>query len=395
MLIFIVLSLITASLLYYCKPSDGDSPINTTPYQFPNIFWFPTKMNIPSDNPTTVEGVRLGRYLFYDGRWPGRFACDSQMSCGTCHLQSRGMECGIDHPKYIGGHPFGVAGPSKPSPHFMMALVNLVYHYNGYLWNGAVFNENPALGSAKYGVPAIMPFHMRNIETLVWMGLYAPHEMGSDTTKALAALRSITSPNYPVLFEAAFGTKEINTERIMKAIAQFIRTLVSYNSKYDSVVHLHMKRFTPSESRGYELFMTEKGDCFHCHGEPSLLTTNLYYNNGLDTIFNDVRDRYSISKDTLDKGAYKSPTLRNIALTGPYMRNGIFSTLEEVIEYYSTKVNKTPYTHPLMKKAALGGTQFTEGQKEDLLAFLHTLTDYKFISDTAFAKPSDLNTGCP
>ena len=272
----------------------------------------------------------------------------------------------------------------------MMPFINLVYHTNGYLWNGIVNEQNQTLGSTKYGVPARKPFNMHNIETLVWMGLYAPHEMKSDTARALAAVRSITYPDYKNMFKVAFGTEQINMDRIQMAIAQFIRTLISYNSKYDSVMHMHNKRFTPAEARGYQVFYTETGDCFHCHGEPALLNNNLYMNNGLDTVFTDLRDRGHYTMDSMDYGAYKVPTLRNIALRAPYMRDGRFNTLEEVIEFYSTGVKMTKTTSSNMKFAFQGGVLLNQGQKDDLLSFLKTLTDYKFVSDTAFSKPVDL-----
>ena len=376
-----------------CNSNSSIQPLNTTAYPFPEIPWFPTKMNIPADNPTTIEGVRLGRYLYYDSRWTGRFDCDSQMSCATCHKQSRSFVCGIDHPKFTGGHPFGVTGIK--TPHYMLPHVNLVYNFNGYTWNGLFNENNNDYGSAAFGVPARAPFNYKNLEGVVWVVLYLHEEVYSDSAKALAALNSIQYPDYKKLFKAAFGTEVIRMELIDKAIAQFIRTLISYNSKYDSVVNLHRARFTPSEARGFQVFMTEKGDCFHCHGDPALLTNNLFLNNGLDSVFNDPNDRFHYTHDSSDIGAYKVPTLRNIALRGPYMRDGRFKTLEEVIEFYSSGLKATKYTNPLMKKAFQGGLQLNSGEKQDLLNFLYTLTDYKFISDTAFSKPSDLYTGCP
>ena len=115
----------------------GDKPESTgkpTPYQIVIPKYFPTDIVIPADNPMTVEGIALGRYLFYDGRLSGRTNTDSLMSCGTCHLQSRAFECGIDHPKYIDGHPFGITGIR--TPHVMLPMMNLVFNNEGYFWNG-------------------------------------------------------------------------------------------------------------------------------------------------------------------------------------------------------------------------------------------------------------------
>ena len=391
LLIITGLFLITTVSLYLssCKDDNNNGPAtNTTPYVFPTPKFFPTELNIPADNPTTVEGVRLGRYLFYDGRMSGRMEPDSQMSCGTCHLQSRGFECGIDHPKYTGGRPFGVKG--KLTPHFMLPFINLVYNFNGYLWSGKINNSNTALGSAAYGVPAKPEFHLRNLESLFWMGLYAPHEMNSDSTRCIAALKSIQYPNYPKLFEAAFGTSDITMERCGKAVAQFVRTLISYNSKFDKYLRKEPGgTLTASEMRGYQLFISEPADCFHCHGPAPLFTTNLFYNNAKEVI-PDPGDRFGYTRDSADIGVYKATTLRNIELTGPYMHDGRFKELKDVINFYATGLVPSATVHPLMKHLSTGGNQLTQQQQDDLLAFLLTLTDTQFLSDTAFAKPSDL-----
>jgi len=384
--------LIMAISLYLTSCSDNPTPsviANTTLYKFPTPKFFPTLMNIPADNPTTVEGVKLGRYLFYDGRMSGRMEPDSQMSCGTCHLQSRSFECGIDHPKFTGGRPFGVTGTK--TPHYMLPFINLVYNFNGYLWSGKVNNNNPALGSVAYGVPAKPEFHLRNLESLFWMGLYAPHEMKSDSTRCIAALKSIKYPNYPQLFKAAFGTTDITMERCGKAVAQFLRTLISYNSKFDKYLRKEPGGdFTASELRGYQLFISEPADCFHCHGPAPIFTTNLFYNNAKDNVFTDAGDRFGYTKDTIDRGAYKATTLRNIELTGPYMHDGRFKTLAEVVNFYATGLVVSPYVNPLMKHLNTGGNQLSDQQQQDLIAFLLTLTDHQFLTDTAFAKPSDL-----
>jgi cytochrome c peroxidase len=392
--VFILISsifIVTAFSLYLISCDGGDTPsvvTNTTPYKFPAPKLFPTLMNIPADNPTTVEGVKLGRYLFYDGRMSGRMEPDSQMSCGTCHLQSKSFECGIDHPKFTGGHPFGVKG--KLTPHLMLPFINLVYNFNGYLWSGKVNTSNTALGNPAYGVPAKPEFHLRNIESLFWMGLYAPHEMNSDSTRCIAALKSINYPNYPQLFKAAFGTTDITIERCGKAVAQFIRTLISYNSKFDKYMRKEPGGvLTAAELTGYTLFISEPADCFHCHGPAPIFTTNLFYNNA-KLYIPDAGDRYGYTKDTLDKGAYKATTLINIELTGPYMHDGRFNTLEEVVNFYATGLVVSPYVNPLMKHLSTGGNQLSDYQQQCLIAFLKTLTDYTFLSDTAFSKPTDL-----
>jgi len=388
-------------LLSACPPPP--EPWEPTPYEWPKPFgdrpWFPTTMNIPADNPMTVEGVELGRYLFYDTRLSGRSDCDMQMSCATCHLQEKGFKVGIDHPKFIGGHPRGLPDTQYPegklTPHYNLPLVNLVFNMNGYLWNGMIYNGNPNLGNAAYGVPAEPQYHLRNIESLVWMGIYAQHEMNGTVDSTVAMIKTITkNPSYPDLFKAAFGDEEITYDRISKAIAQFIRSIVSYNCKYHQWVRKEITNLTPQEYRGYTIFMSEKGDCFHCHGDPVLLTTNLFYNNGLDTVFSDPRDRYGVTKNPMDKGVYKATSLINCAINAPYMHDGRFKTLEEVINHYSDGVHYSAYIDPLMKWVAYGGTQLTDTEKADLLTFLNTLTDYDLLTNPAYKRPADLITGC-
>ena len=344
----------------------------TTPYTIDIPYGFPTKLNIPADNPMTVEGITLGRYLFYDGRISGRSHPDSLMSCATCHIQENSFEVGIDHPKYTGGFTFGVTG--KYTPHVMLPLINLVWNYSGYLWNGYVSEDNPN------------PLH-QNIEALTYMAIVSPHEMDSDTNAARELIQN--TDGYPELFEAAFGTEEVTVDRMSKAIAQFIRTMVSSNSRFDKYMRGELQ-LTSSELNGFVLFTTEEGaDCFHCHGGfgNPLFTTHLFYNNGKDTVFDDPYDRYAITGDPMMHGAYKAPTLRNIELTAPYMHDGRFKDLDEVIDFYSHHVLNSPYIDPLMHHVVNGGTQLTDNEKADLKAFIQSLRDDEFLVNPEFSKP--------
>jgi cytochrome c peroxidase len=377
--IFIFLASLLFLLLFALCGKDNDNPIyDPTPYEIEIPRFFPTKLNIPEDNPMTVEGVELGRYLFYDGRLSGRTHTDSLMSCGTCHIQSQSFVCGINHPKFTGGKTFGLSG--IPTPHNMMPLINLVFNHNGYFWNGLIHESNSNASR-------------RQLEDIVWMGVIAPHEMHGDTSRTVALIQSI--PGYPELFFKAFGSETVTMENISKAIAQFVRTLISANSKFDRYLRGE-EQLNQDELSGYELFMTEEGaDCFHCHGGSGvpLFTTNLYYNNGKDSIFNDPRDRYSITGELSDKGAYRAPTLRNIEVTAPYMHDGRFETLEEVIDFYSHDVKLSPYVHPLMHHVNNGGVQLTPQKKQDLLSFIRTLRDDEFLTNPEFSKPATFPDG--
>ena len=163
----------------------------------------------------------------------------------------------------------------------------------------------------------------------------------------------------------------------------------SADSKFDRFMKGGIQ-MTTSERNGYVLFMTEQGaDCFHCHGGEGnpLFTSNLFYNNGKDSVFTDPSDRASVTGNSSDIGAYKAPTLRNLAFTAPYMHDGRFKTIDEVIDFYSSGLVWSPYISPLMHHVSNGGVRLTPGQKTDLKAFLLTLSDSTFIKNPAFSKP--------
>ncbi len=349
-----------------------DEVFEATPYQIEIPFGFPTKLNIPENNPMTVEGVELGRYLFYDGRLSGRNHPDSLMSCATCHRQERAFEAGVDHPDFPGGFPHGLTG--LPTHHVMLPMINLVWNHSGYGWNGFLYPNNPEE-------------NLRNIEDFVRLTVMAKDEIDGDTLQTREMIQSI--PGYPELFNKAFGSDKVTFVNIGKAIAQFVRTLISANSKFDKYMRGEVQ-LSQSELNGYVLFTTEEGaDCFHCHGGfgNPLFTTHLFYNNGKDTEFIDPMDRFQISKDPMDHGAYKATTLRNIEVQGPYMHDGRFATLEEVIDFYSHDLKDSPYINPLMHHINDGGILLTPTEKEDLLNFIKTLRDDDFMTNPDFGKP--------
>lgn len=329
-----------------------------TPYTIEIPFRFPTKLNIPEDNPLTVEGIELGRNLFYDTRLAGRADENKYMSCSSCHKQENSFIIRMPRP-----HPFGLDGTS--THHAMLPLINLVWNPGTYGWDGSV----PSIEEDVLGV------------------ITDPNEFNSSYENVENAIRNI--PGYPELFEKAFGSKEITVDRIAKAIAQFVRTLISADSRFDKYLRGELQ-VTADELKGFVLFTTEEGaDCFHCHGASGnpLFTTNLFYNNGKDSLFTDPSDRYSITGDPMDKGAYKATTLRNIEYTAPYMHDGRYNTLDEVINFYAHNLVWTPYIDPLMHHIATGGNQLTPVEKAQLKAFLLTLSDTYFIQNPEFSKP--------
>ena len=190
---------------------------------------------------------------------------------------------------------------------------------------------------------------------------------------------------YPNLFNKAFGSSTIDSTLVTKAIAQFERTLISSNSKFDKFL-LGEVSLTPEEQEGFNVFMDEnRGDCFHCHGSENnpLWTDNIFHNNGLDETFTDL-GLGAVSGDPADNGKFKSPSLRNLAFTAPYMHDGRFNTLDEVINHYSEGLKHSSTIDPLMKKVAQGGVGLSVEDKAALKAFLLSLSDYEFINNSAF-----------
>ena len=366
--------LIVLFLFISCEPKESEKPFSATPYLLQIPRYFPTNLHIPEENPLTVEGIELGRHLFYDERLCGYLGDDPDMmmSCATCHVQANNFDVGMDNSRFPDGKTFGLSGAY--TPHNTMPLMNLAFNREGYFWNGMIHETNPNT-------------QQRTLEDVVLMGIIAPHEMNSTPECAVYALQQ--NPNYPALFKKAFGTEEINILRVQKAIAQFIRTLVSGNSKIDRYL-IGKEKLTDAELRGFILFSKEEGaDCFHCHGGDGnpLFTTNLYYNNALSTIFDDSRDRFAVTKNIQDIGAYRAPSLRNCMVSPPYMHDGRFKTIDEVLEFYNFGLQYSLYVSPLMHKLEQGGTYLTPSQISDLKAFLNTLTDNDFLTNPNFAKP--------
>lgn len=393
----IALPMFLTLVILACTSENTNENIQTeifspTPYTIQEAKYFPKKLNIPADNPMTIEGVDLGRYLFYDGRLSGNTSKDKLMSCGTCHIQENGFEVGINHPKYTGGKTFGLPTEQHPegeeTPNYMLSLVNSVYNHNGYLWNGFVNQDNEFTGNDESGEAGNEDLHFKSIESLVWMSITSSHEMNSTVEKSVAAINAV--PMYKEKFKAAFGTEEVTYDRISKAIGQFVRSIVSHNSKFHKYLRQEAE-LTSQEKRGHDLFFSEDADCFHCHGGSVLMTTNEYFNNAKDINFEvGDNDRHAVSGDPMDVGAYRAPSLINVELTAPYMHDGRFKSLDEIIDFYSEGLVYSDYVHPLMKNVRQEGVQLNDEDKAALKSFLLTLTDHELIHDQQFSCPQEL-----
>jgi cytochrome c peroxidase len=355
--------LVALLLLVACKrdkPDEQPAPtapgFSPTPYVLEIPGNLPPMM-IPADNPLTVEGVRLGRHLFYEKRLSG----NNTMSCGSCHAPASGF---TDPAQFSTGID-GIQGTRNS-----MALANLGWEAR-FFWDGRAMS----------------------LEEQILEPVVNPIEMHETWPNAVFKLQS--DPAYENLFREAFGSPAVDSLKVAKAIAQFIRTMVSANSKFDKFMRGELQ-LEPDEALGFQLTTLEGGDasvggqsgadCFHCHPHGGgLFTDGQLRNNGLDAVFTDL-GLGGVTGLPQDMGKFKTPTLRNVALTAPYMHDGRFQTLEEVIDHYDSGGHPSPTVDPNMK-FEIGGLQLTPQKKAQVIAFLHTLTDTDFITDPRFQDP--------
>jgi cytochrome c peroxidase len=362
-----------------CQPDDpgpggtaGDLehiPYAPQPYAIAKPSYFP-EVPIPADNPMTVEGVQLGRRLFYDPL----LSADSTQSCSSCHLpagsftDNKAVSRGID----------GLDGRRSS-----MSLLNVAYATDGLFWDGRV----------------------QTLEEQALRPVEDPVEMHHSWINVVDDLKQ--HPNYPALFRKAFGiTKkdDITKELAAKALAQFERILISSGtSKFDRFKYQGEQVFDDEELDGFLLFSAEgasvglpDAQCSHCHGNITL-TGNTFFSNGLDDVdsFEDYVDkgRGEVTGKLSDNGKFRTPTLRNIALTAPYMHDGRFKTLEEVVDFYGKHGNSNvPFVNELVLSIGqpLGNGQHAEltpYMKQALVKFLHTLTDTAFVNNPDIQNP--------
>jgi cytochrome c peroxidase len=313
--------------------------------------FFPT-MPLPTSGPVTHATVQLGRMLFHDPVLSG----DSSFSCAHCHRQQFAFG---DAPVRVSTGHTGVPMRRNTPP-----LFNLAW-YPAFGWDG----------------------RSATLEDQVLHPVRTATEMGGDWTVVVPRIRR--SARYVPLFDAAFPGSDIDSNLVARAIDHFLRTLISANSKYDRVLRGE-DRFTEDEHAGFLIANEQdKGDCLQCHTTDSdaLGTTGRFSNNGLPGGGPDDIGRAEVTGDQRDLGRFKIPSLRNVAVTAPYMHDGRFATLEEVLRFYNEGVVSGPYVDPLMGIAHRGGAHLDSIEVRQLLAFLHTLTDHAFIHDQAHANP--------
>jgi cytochrome c peroxidase len=303
------------------------SPVPALPGGFP-------EMPYPPDNPPTIAGAHLGRKLFFETS----LSKQRTISCASCHKPEDAF---ADRGNAFSQGEGGKTERNAPT------LTNVGYLPHLF-WEGGVTKlEAQAIG------PITNPIEMN---------------MRADTlVRRLQAM-----PEYAPLFLAAYCTPEITFERVLFALSTFQRTLVSSDSPFDRYQNGDKNAMSPAALRGLELFFNEEGDCFHCHGGFNF-TDNLFHNNGLDAEFRD-EGRYRITQNDADLGKFKTPTLRNLSFTGPYMHDGRFQTLEQVVRHYNSGGVPSKTRSPLMRPLHL-----SESDIQALVAFLEALSDSGFV----------------
>ncbi|MFN0037706.1 MAG: cytochrome-c peroxidase [Saprospiraceae bacterium] len=345
-----------------------DIPYDPQPYTIVKPDFFPN-VPVPADNPMTADAVQLGRRLFYDPI----LSADSTMSCSSCHLpqgnftDNKAVSKGID----------GIVGRRSS-----MALLNIAYATKGLFWDG----RSPSLEDQA----------LRPVEDVI--------ELHHTWPQVVEQLKE--HPTYPALFRKAFGIKdrsEMTKELAAKAIAQFERILISSGtSKYDQFEQGNIDIFDDEELDGYFMYFERipegislpHAQCFHCHGGITLAEgSTIYDNNGLDSVasLDDFKDlgRFEVTGNHSDKGKFRAPTLRNIALSAPYMHDGRFQTLEEVVGNYAKKGKGVWNENPNIPLVGLNAPNHTlsEAHKKALVKFLHTLTDTVFVKNPDIQNP--------
>ncbi len=367
------LILLTGLVLVACKNDDDEEfecktssnlcevvPNIGTPYELEVPYFF-SDPSLPSFNPLTEEGIALGKHLF----WEKSLSRNNTVSCGSCHFPEGSF---ADNAAVSTGL-YGETGNRSSMP-----LINMAWN-TSFFWDG----------------------RSATLEDQIIQPLINPIEM--DFTWAEAVERIGQDSVYQEMFTDAFGTPCVDSLRMSFAMAQFIRTMISGQSKFDKARYFGGASLTPSEIRGMELFLAEGGDpevfpggqnggdCFHCHGGALVeFTDHHFHNNGLDSVFTDDLGREEFSGLIYDRGLFRTPTLRNIALTAPYMHDGRFETLHEVVEHYNSGGHDSPSLDPLIKFPG-EGLGLSPQDVDDLVNFLETLSDQEFTENESFHDP--------
>jgi cytochrome c peroxidase len=357
-------------LVVACGPGSGPDPEETLqPYTLAAPKHFSGNFRLPTDNPMTVQGVELGRMLFYEKKLSG----DNTQACASCHQQKFAFT--------DGGKRFSTGIAGQVGNRNTMSLANLLW-VNRFFWDGR---------SSSLEEQALIP-------------IQDPIEMHQSLAQSVAKLQA-TDP-YPARFKLVFGSERITAENLAKALAQFERTLISADSRYDRYLLGNRAALTSLELEGLNLFFTHPdplnglrgGNCGDCHlqvttaGDPS--NWRGFHNNGLDNDGALNEGLQKVTGNAFDRGKFRAPPLRNIALTAPYMHDGRFNSLAQVLDHYDQHIRDSQTLDPLILAASNDYPAstpvklfLTPREKQAILAFMETLTDSTFINDRRFGNP--------
>lgn len=322
----------------------GGVDYKTTPVALRKPANFPDPIYDLTQNPLTVEGVALGKSLFYDTH----LSRDSSVSCGFCHQQFAGFA--------HSDHPLSHGIDDRIGTRNVPGLQNMAWSRE-FFWDGGVTDLN----------------------TLFIAPITNPVEMDMKFADVLARVQK--SPKYPSMFKNAFGSDTVTTARFLKAISQFVLTLVSADSRYDKYVRNEAGGvLTSDELAGLSVF---KQKCASCHAT-DLFTDHSYRNNGLPASGINDQGRYTITLNEADRLKFKVPSLRNVENTFPYMHDGRFTTLDQVLNHYASGVKDSPTLDAALKMNGQLGIALTDTEKKQVISFLKTLTDNTFMTNRAF-----------
>ncbi|CAM4080479.1 MULTISPECIES: cytochrome-c peroxidase [Flavobacterium] len=339
--------LLVFSILFSCSSEKEDDSYENISIDFQVPSNFPPISHDLANNPLTEKGFELGKKLFYEGR----LASDGIVSCGFCHIQ----EDAFTHHGHTFSHGVGDNIGTRNTP----PIQNLAYQ-SAYMWDGA---------STHLDLQPIIPFT-------------SEIEMNGNFSDAIAMMRA--DPEYPKLFKQAFPDGEVNAENMLKALGQFMVMVTSSNSKFDKYRRNEVGgTMNTDELEGYAIFNQK---CSSCHAT-DLFTDNSFRNNGLSVnpAINDV-GRYRVTELEQDKHKFKVPSLRNIEKTAPYMHDGRFFTLEAVLNHYSSGVVNSLTLDASLSENGTLGIPLTTSEKVKVIAFLKTLTDYQYLTDSRFSE---------
>lgn len=347
-------------LLSACKKDNNNDDVGAKYDPTPYVLTYDNlpAPTIAADNQLTVQGVKLGRMLFYETM----LSKDGTMSCASCHRQ---QDAFTDTAKLSIGVR-GLKGKRQA-----MAVFNMAWNGNEFFWDGRS--------------------HLLRHQSLKPI----QDELEMDETLANVVTKLSQSQTYKDQFKRAFGSEEITPEKMSLAMEQFMNSIVSNNSKYDQYL-AGKAQLTPAEERGRKLFFKEYNpffpdssgaDCAHCHAGRNF-ENDMYMNNGLDDDagITDI-GREKVTNNAGDKAKFKVTSLRNIALTPPYMHDGRFATLEEVIDHYNQGLKQSATLDPALQQTTAKGLMLDAQEKADLVAFLKTLTDVSLTTNPAYSSP--------